>query len=106
MITCRCFVQAGQISADTETVLRANLDAFSQQTFGMPTEISWTTVPEGSGFTAAKPSTASMVVMRADKPLEQAHRATLLQELCDLWMSETNCAISEVVAIISDPEAH
>ena len=36
MITCNCIVQAGQISAETEAALRANLSDFAQRAFGEP----------------------------------------------------------------------
>ena len=106
MIVCMCLVQAGQISPLTEAALRARLDAFSQKAFGSPTQVNWIAVPEGSGFTAAKPSTSAVVVMRAPTPVEQPLRVTLLKDLCDLWTKETGCSIDEVVGVISDPPAN
>lgn len=105
MIRSTCLVQAGQISAETEAALRAGLDAFTQRAFGAPADIGWTAIPQGGGFTARKPSTTSVVAIRADAPLEQKRREALLNELCDLWIRETNCSHDEVVGVISDPEA-
>ncbi|MEM0987132.1 MAG: hypothetical protein AAGJ32_12875 [Pseudomonadota bacterium] len=104
MISCNCIVQAGQISAATEATLRANLEAFSQNAFGEAAHITWREIPEGSGFTAAQPSTSSIVSMTANAPLQQSERATLLKDMCTLWIRETNQTLDEVVGVISDPQ--
>lgn len=106
MVMCNCVVQAGQISAESEAVLRANLNAFSERVFGESAEISWMAIPEGSGFTATKPSTSSIVSMRAPAPIPQADREGLLRELCGIWTSETKCSLDEVVGVLSDPVAN
>jgi hypothetical protein len=104
MITCTCIVQAGQIPVETETRLRSNLTAFAERSFGASAEIIWRTVPEGSGFTAAKPSTSSILSMRANAPLAQPRRAELLKEMCELWARETDQSLDEIVGVISDPQ--
>ena len=103
MINCTCLVQADQQPARREGTLTAALDAFSERAFGAPASINWVTVPAGNGFTAGEPSTSSIVSMTAPEPLDQTIRASLLGELCDLWMAETGCSINEIVAVISDP---
>ena len=103
MISCNCIVQAGQISPETEAVLRANLSAFAERAFGEPAEINWRTIPERSGFTAAKPSTSSVVSMAANRVVPQAERAELLKEMCTLWVNETHRSLDEIVGVISDP---
>jgi|GEM_PF-1515495 len=104
MISCNCIVQAGQISAETEATLRANLNAFAERSFGEPAEIHWRAIPERSGFTAAKPSTSSIISMQANQSLPQSKRAKLLREMCELWISETKRSLDEVVGVISDPQ--
>lgn len=104
MITCNCIVQAGQIPAETEATLRANLSAFAERSFGEPADINWRAIPQRSGFTAAKPSTSSIVSMAANKPVPQAQRAALLKEMCELWVRETHRSLDEVVGVISDPQ--
>lgn len=104
MTPCTCLVQAGQIPAATEAALRSGLSNFAERAFGAPAEINWIIVPEKGGFTAAKPSTSALVTLQADAPVEQSRRVALLQELCDLWMGETNCSLDEIVAVISDPQ--
>ena len=103
MIMCNCIVQAGQISAETEAALRAGLSDFTQRRFGAPAEINWLSVPENSGFTAAEPSTSSIISMLANAPVAQAEREALLRELCGIWTKETDCSLDEVVGVISDP---
>ncbi|MEM6557477.1 MAG: hypothetical protein AAF642_16460 [Pseudomonadota bacterium] len=103
MIACNCVVQAGQIPAETEAVLRANISAFAERQFGAPAEISWLAVPERSGFTASQPSTSAIVSMRAPNPIEKADRESMLRELCAIWTSETKCSLNEIVGVISDP---
>lgn len=103
MVPCNCIVQDGQISAAAEASLKTRLDGFTQRAFGAPAEFSWVTVPEKSGFTAGKPSTSSIVTMRAPAPLDQSRRAELLRELSDIWTAETNCTLNELVAVIADP---
>ena len=105
MITCNCIVQAGQVSAETEAALRTNLSAFSERAFGEPAEIHWRAIPERSGFTAAKPSTSSIISMAANRPVPQAERAALLKEMCELWVAETKRTLDEVVGVISDPQS-
>ena len=103
MIQCTCLVQEGQISAASEAVLREKLDAFTQKTFGSGVEISWIAVPKKGGFTASKPSTSSIVSMRAPAPVNQAERGPLLRELCSFWTAETGQTLNEIVGVISDP---
>ncbi|MEL6829360.1 MAG: hypothetical protein AAFO63_04410 [Pseudomonadota bacterium] len=103
MIMCNCVVQSGQISTESETVLRANLNAFAERVFGESADISWVAVPERSGFTAGQPSTSSIVSMRAPAPVSKADREPLLRELCGIWTAEIKCSLDEVVGVISDP---
>lgn len=103
MIRTTCLVAAEQTSEATEAALRSQLAAFTQRAFGAPPQINWIIVPAGSGFTAGKPSTASVVSIRATEPLEQTTREALLRELSNFWMAETQCSHDELVAVISDP---
>lgn len=104
MTPCMCLVQEGQLPPKTEASLRSGLEALSQRAFGISASINWITVPENSGFTAAKPSTSAIVSMQADKPLDQNTRVSLLKDICELWMRETQCSMDEIVASVTDPE--
>ena len=105
MIACNCIVQAGQISPETEATLRANLSALAERAFGEAAEINWRAIPARSGFTAAKPSTSSIISMAANRAVPQAERADLLKEMCELWVRETHRSLDEVVGVISDPQS-
>ena len=81
MIPCNCVVQAGQIPAETEATLRANISAFTERQFGAPAEISWLAIPERSGFTASQPSTSAIVSMRAEPNRESGSRSLVERAL-------------------------
>lgn len=103
MIPCTCFVQADQIADQRSEALQSRLTEFSERRLGAPAEINWITVPKGSGFTAAKPSTSAVVSFRAASAVPQDERVMFLNEICDLWMAETGCALDEIVAVVNDP---
>lgn len=103
MIRCMCLVQEGQAPDNKREVLVEKLNSFTQASFNEDADVYWHAIPQGSGYTAAKPSTSSIVSVTAPKPLSQAERIPLLNEICELWMNETGCSINEVVASMSDP---
>ena len=104
MIPCTCFVQSGQTADQKSAMIQSRLQKFAESAFGSVADINWITVPAGGGFTAAKPSTSSIVTFDAAEPVDQDVRVTLLEEICDLWMSETGCEMDEVIAVINDPK--
>lgn len=103
MIDCTCIVQADQISAETQAALRNSLDEFTTRNFDAPAAINWVEIDKGSGFTATKPSTSSIVSLAGPSPLEQSTRISLLEELCAVWSRETGCTLNEIVGVINDP---
>ncbi len=103
MIACMCLVQQGQISPGQEAALRSAMDDFAQKAFGAAPETAWIVVPDGSGFTAARPSNSVLVSMQSNRPLPQEERVGLLGELSDIWMKETGLDPNEVVAVVRDP---
>lgn len=103
MTQCTCMVQDGQISADQEAALRAETSDFAERHFGSPGEINWIAVPEGSGFTAAQPSTSVIVSVRSDRPLPPSERVPLLHELEQIWARISGRSSNEIVSVITDP---
>lgn len=103
MVPVMCIVQQGQVAADVESALKDAIEALSQRAFREPAEIDWIEVPEGSGFTAARPSTSIIVSLQSNKPLEHDERISLLRELCDICMDKTRCSSHNVVTSIRDP---
>ncbi|MEM7781225.1 MAG: hypothetical protein AAF697_12615 [Pseudomonadota bacterium] len=105
MTDCICMVQAGQISAEQETNLRAGTDAFARAHFGSPAAINWVTVPEGNGYTEGKLSTSVIVSMTSDRSLSPSQREPLLRELGQIWERGAARGPDEVVTVIRDPAA-
>ncbi len=103
MIPVMCVVQQGQVSADVEDALKAEIDVFAQRAFREPADIDWIEVPEGSGFTAGKPSTTVIASLQSSKALEHDERVALLKQLCDICMDKTGRSSHEVVTSIRDP---
>lgn len=103
MTTCNCIVQAGQISPEIQVALRNSLDSFAREKFGSSAEIGWVEIAPGSGYTANKPSTSSIVSMAPTAPVAQSDRIEMLGELCALWSHETGCTLDEIVGVINDP---
>ena len=103
MTQCICMVQAGQISADQEAVLRAETNAFAEAKFGAAAHITWIPVPEGGGFTEGKPSNSVIVSMTADRSLAPSEREKLLRELGQIWERGADRGPDEVVTVIRDP---
>ena len=104
-LSCTCLVQENQIPDDTQASLRSKLDGLAQQVFGAGLSINWITVPEGGGFTAAKPSTSSLVSVQSNKALAFEARKSILSKMCDIWMDDTGCSLDEIVAVVTDPTA-
>lgn len=100
MIPVMCVVQEGQIPTDVEYALRSAICNFVQRAFGALAEIDWIEVPKGSGFTAAKPSTAVIASLQADRSLIQTERISLLKELSDIFIEKTGRSPNEVVIAI------
>lgn len=102
MTTCRCLVQEGQISPEQRTDLETRLRDFSAK-LGSPADVRWGEIANGSGYTATKPSTTSVVVLTADTAIEQPARVALLHELVDFWTKGSGCSVDEITAVIGDP---
>ncbi|MBO9474730.1 hypothetical protein J7413_14365 [Shimia sp. R10_1] len=104
MIPIMCIVQDGQIPAQTETQLKTQIAEFAQRAFSAPAEIDWIVVPEGSGFTAAVPSTSIVASLHANRALPQDERISLLNELTEICTTLTGRSAHEVVTSIRNPK--
>ena len=103
MINCLCVIQEGQSADQKRHELASALDAFGRAQLADSVQVSWLPVARGSGFTAGKPSTASVVSLSANEPLAQERREQLLRALVTLWTEQTGCSVDEVVAVLADP---
>ncbi len=104
MIICTCFIQEGTIREDVEKHLSDGFDKFTQKYFGEPAQINWIPVPKVSGFSAGKPSSSSVVSVKANSPVEQTVRVALLKEISNFWNSTTGCASDELLVVVADPD--
>lgn len=103
MLNCLCVIQEGQGPDQNRAALADALDHYAQEFLGDSLQVNWVPVAEGSGFTAGRPSTSSVVSITAGKPLAQQRREMLLRELVSLWTNQTGCDVDEVVAVLADP---
>ena len=81
MTDCICMVHEGQISDSQEAALRAVTNAISKAHFGASAAMNWVSVPKGSGFTDARPSTSVILSIRSDRLLAPSEHVPLLHEL-------------------------
>lgn len=105
MINCLCVIQEQQGPDQNRDRLAAELNQYTNTHLEDSAQVNWVTVPKGSGFTAGKPSTSSVVSLTAPAPLTQERREELLKQLVDMWTTQTGCSVDEIVAVIADPEA-
>lgn len=105
MINCLCVIQQGQEPDRKREELAEALNDYGHKHLEDSVAVSWLPVPAGNGYTAAQPSTSSVVSLTANQPLAQERREGLLRELVALWTKETGCSIDEIVAVIADPAA-
>ncbi|NKC01249.1 MAG: hypothetical protein GKR90_22510 [Pseudomonadales bacterium] len=106
MISCTCVVQEGQTPDVQKKSITRLLNRFSSDAFGEEALITWIPVAPGNGFTAAKPSSSSVISVIANEPLSPERRESLLRKLAHLWSAETGCTLDEVVAVLADPQTH
>lgn len=104
MIPVMCIVQEGEIPLEAEYELKAEIGDFTQRAFAASADIDWIVVPEGSGFTAAEPSTMVIASLHANRPLPSSERISLLKELSEICISKTGRSANEVVTSIRNPK--
>ena len=103
MINCMCVIQEGQGPDQQRGELAQALDAYSRESLGDSLQVNWIPVARGSGYTASKPSTSSVLSLTANERLSQEKREVVLRELVSLWTDHTGCTVDEIVAVVADP---
>jgi hypothetical protein len=100
-------VQEGRISNHIRMKLAAGLQEIGREMFGESeeVEINWITIKAGYGFTAAKPSTSSLVARAVPFGLPEEQRKAFLSRVCDMWAETTGCTIDEIVVTATDGPA-
>lgn len=97
MISCTCLVQEGQLAENVQQSLEAGLSDLTTRYFNAAANVVWLPIRKGNGYTAGVPSTSSLCSVQVPD-MDQSTRVTLLSDICDLWMRETQCSINEIVA--------
>ncbi len=104
MINCLCVIQEGQGPDQKREQLASVLNAFSEEKFGDSLTVNWLPVAKGNGFTAAQPSTSSVLSITANEALSPERRELILRDLVSLWTDYTGCTVDEIVAVVADPQ--
>ena len=100
-----CILQEDQAADTLRDELAEGLRHIGRECFGDGedgAEITWLTVAPGFGFTAAEPSTSSLVVRSCPEGFPQAEREAFMRKVCDLWSEVTGCTDHEIVVTALD----
>ena len=97
-----CITQEGQSAEPHREALAEGLKKIGTECFGDDagaTEIEWIPVRKGFGFTAGKPSTATVVERSVPVGLPQDQRTAFMEKVSDLWMEVTGCTVNEIIIV-------
>ena len=97
-----CIIQQGQAADGCREALAEGLKKIGTEVFGDDagaTEIEWIPVRKGFGFTAGKPSTATVVERSVAVGLPQDKRMAFMEKVSDLWIGVTGCTVNEIVIV-------
>lgn len=66
----------------------------------------WAQLPEGQGWLAGHPSTASTLLVPVPDDISQNARVSMMSAICDGWMTLTGCNVDEIIVnAMSESEA-
>jgi hypothetical protein len=102
---CLSFVQQDQIAPAVRQQLESQIGLIAREALGghaAQIRFVWIDVAKGSGYTAGKPSTSSVVGLTVPKGTDDALRARLLRSVCDAWSQTVGCTLDEIVVNASD----
>ena len=105
MIDFECIVQEGVIDAELRPSLTAGLIRICTALLEEPADsvqVSFTEVPEGSGFKGGETSRTSLVMGTIPPGCESQVRTQLLKDIEDMWRLTTGCATDEIVVAAAD----
>lgn len=100
-----CMIQQGQASERKKPELEAGLRRIGRELLGdaeSGVEIRWVAIPEGFGFTAGVPSTASLVIRSVPVGYPASEREAFLTRVGDLWTEVAGCTLDEIVVTAYD----
>ena len=94
MINALCVIQEGQGPDQQRDQLASVLSQFTEEHLGDSMNVNWLPVAAGSGFTAGKPSSSSVLSLTANEPLTQQRREQILRDLVSLWTQQTGAVVA------------
>ncbi len=100
-----CIVQAGQAAESKIPELAEGLEQIGARAFGDEpgkVEIRWVSVPEGFGFSAGEPSSASLVIRSVPVGLGNSERKDFMKSITSLWERVTGCTADDIVVTSYD----
>ena len=107
LLLSTCMVQEGRISAELKTSLESALKTAVRDHVGDDAKlaVAWLTVPSGSGYSAGKPSTSSLVQLSVPDGFSQDSRAALMHDVSVRWCTISGQTKYEVMVSVPDRSA-
>lgn len=107
LLMSTCMVQEGRVPAEQRVLLESALKTAARDHVGSTTRlaVAWVTVPSGSGYSAGKPSTSSLVQLGVPDGFAQASREALMRDVNDRWCMITGQTPYEVMVSATDQTA-
>lgn len=107
LLLSTCMVQEGQFSAEQRVALEAALKAVAKQHVGSDATlaVAWRPVPKGSGYSAGKPSTSSLVQLSVPDGFGQASREAIMHDVNERWCAITGQTPYQLMVSVPDQSA-
>ncbi len=103
MNTISCLIQAGSVADERRDVLERRLQqTHVAQCDSAAPDVVWMVIEPGRMFTAAAPSTSSVVACAMGGPTTLEQRETYMRAICGLWTDVTGCTDHEIVVSITE----
>lgn len=107
LLLSTCMVQEGRIPPEQRATLERALKTAITDHVGPDAKlaVAWMTVPAGSGYSAGKPSTSSLVQLSVPDGFPQQSRAALMHDVNDRWCTITGQSPYDLVVSVPDRKA-
>ena len=105
MIDFECIIQEGIVGPELRPRLISSLASVCSSVLGEPADsvrVSFTEVPEGSGYQGGEPSRISLIMGRIPPGSESRMRTQLLKDIGDMWSQQTGCPADQIVVAATD----
>ena len=107
LLLSTCMVQEGQFSSEQRTALEAALKDVVKKRVGSKAmlAVAWRPVPKGSGYSAGKPSTSSLVQLSVPDGFSQASREEIMRDVNGRWCAITGQTPYQLMVSVPDQSA-